>query len=337
MIVSLAEAADRAARTLPVPAWDHIEGGSGAETALAANRAAFDAVRFAPRVLRGIADAHPSADLHGPVRMPVAVAPMAYQSMVHDDGELAVARAAGAARIPMVVPLLSSVPIEALAETGAPLWFQLYWLRDRGRTTELVQRAEAAGCGALMLTVDMPRRGRRLRDLRHMPAVPAAPHLPEAVDLAAVAELFDPAVSWADLAWLRAQTKLPLWVKGILHPEDAKWAAAEGAHGIVVSNHGGRQFDAVVPAIQALPSIREAVTVPLLLDSGVRGGLDVLRALALGAHGVLLGRPVLWGLAAGEEGVTEVLDVLHAELVDAMLQAGVADIAEARTITRLAR
>lgn len=335
MIVSLADAADHAARTLPAAALDYVDGGSGAETALAANRAAFDAVRFAPRVLRGLADADPSADLHGPVRMPVAIAPMAYQSIVHADGELAVARAAQAAGIPMAVSMLSSVPVETLAETGAALWFQLYWLRDRGRVAEMVTRAQAAGSKSLILTVDVPRRGRRLRDLRQPPPIPAAAHLPDATGLAEFAELLDPALSWADLGWLRSQTTLPLWVKGVLHPEDAKWAVAEGADGIIVSNHGGRQFDAVMPAIQALPAIRAAVTGPVLLDSGVRSGLDVLRALALGAHGVLLGRPVLWGLADGTDGVTAVLDILYAELADAMLQAGVADIGEARTITRV--
>lgn len=352
MIVSLADAAGHAARTLPAPVWDYIEGGSGAETALAANRAAFDAIRFAPRILRGITDPDPAADLHGPVRMPVAVAPMAYQTIVHPEGELAVARAAAAARIPMAVPLLSSVPIETLAGSGAQLWFQLYWLRDRGRTSELIKRAEAAGCTALMLTVDVARMGRRLRDMRNAFTLPpnvTAVHLADPVGLAHqrhdadsavavhTAAMFDPALSWADLAWLRAQTALPLWVKGVLHPEDATRAAAEGADGVIVSNHGGRQFDAVTPSIQALPPIRDAVDCPLLLDSGVRGGLDVLRALACGAHGVLLGRPVLWGLAAGTDGVTQVLDTLHAELVDAMLQAGIRDIAEARTITRLAR
>jgi len=352
MIWSLADAAGRAAARLPAPIWDYIDGGSGAETALAANRAAFDAVRIAPRVLRGITDPDTTADLFGPARMPVAVAPMAYQMMVHPDGELAVARAARAAGIPMAVPLLSSVPIEDLAGTGADLWFQLYWLRDRGRTSELIKRAEAAGCRALILTVDVSRQGRRLRDMRNaftLPPAVTAVHLAEPAGLAHerhdgdsavaihTAAMFDPSLSWTDLAWLRTQSDRPLLVKGILHPQDAIRAVAEGADGIVVSNHGGRQFDAAIPAIQALPAIRAAVDGPLLLDSGVRSGLDVLRALALGAHGVLLGRPVLWGLAGGYDGVAQVLGVVRDELADAMLQAGAGDVAEARTLLTVSR
>jgi 4-hydroxymandelate oxidase len=307
--------AGHAERTLPAPVWDYIQGGAGTGSALAANRAAFDSVRITPRVLRGIADPDPATDLFGPVAIPAAIAPMAYPMMVHPDGELAVARAAAAARIPMAAPLLGSVPIETLAQTGATLWYQLYWLRDRGRTTELVRRAQAAGCQALILTIGAP-------------AVPP--------DRLADADLVDPTLSWADLAWLRAQSTLPLLVKGVLHAEDAKWAVAEGADAIIVSNHGGRHFDAVTPALHALPAIRDAVGCPLILDSGVRSGLDVLRALALGAHGVLLGRPILWGLASGADGVTQVLDTVRTELTDAMRQAGVADIAEARTITRIA-
>ncbi|MER7473447.1 alpha-hydroxy acid oxidase, partial [Micromonospora sp. NPDC000018] len=308
----LADFAERARAVLPADVWDFIEGGSGTETTLAANRRALDRVAVLPRVLRGVAAPRTDTRLLGaPCALPVAVAPMAYQRLVHPDGETALAAAAGAAGVPYVASTLSSVPIEEIAATGAAVWFQLYWLRDRGLVADLLDRAHAAGCTALTVTVDVPIMGRRLRDVRNSFAIPphvVAANLPAGRDalahaampgVSAVAahtgEVFAPALSWADLDWLRGRTALPLVVKGILDPRDAELAAAAGADAVVVSNHGGRQLDGAPATATMLPEVVTAVAdrCEVLLDSGVRGGVDVLRALALGARGVLVGRPML--------------------------------------------
>ncbi|TDC79572.1 alpha-hydroxy acid oxidase [Streptomyces hainanensis] len=341
---------ERAARTaMPRAVWDFVQGGSGEERSLVANRAALDARYLVPRVLRDVSRVSTAAPLAGEAAaMPVAVAPMAYQRLVHPAGEVASAEAARRAGVPFVVPLLSSVPVEEIAETGAALWFQMYPLRDREAMSGVLARAEAAGCRALVLTVDVPRMGRRLRDMRNSFALPpgvGAAHLGEPagettrrrrVGMSAVArhtrEAFDPALRWEDLEWLREQTGMPLILKGVLHPEDARRAAASGVQGLIVSNHGGRQLDGAVPGFEALPAIREATPpgIAVLYDGGVRSGADVLRALARGASGVLLGRPVLWGLAVGgRRGVEHVLSLLRQELDDAMALAGCRDVGEA--------
>jgi 4-hydroxymandelate oxidase len=337
-----------AAGVLPVEVREFVSGGSGTETTLRLNRSALDAVTLTPRVLGGVAEADPACSLMGgPVGMPVVVAPMAYQRLVHPEGELLLARAAAAAGVPYVISTLSSSPLEEIAAI-APSWFQLYWLRDRAIVESLVERAEAAGCGALMVTVDVPVMGRRLRDVRNAFALPPDVIAANLVDarteahvgvpgLSAVAahtaSAFEPAVSWRDLEWLRARTKLPLLLKGILDPRDAVRAVQLGADGIVVSNHGGRQLDGAVASINALPGIVDAVgkECSVLLDSGIRSGTDVLRALALGASGVLVGRPLLWALAV--DACEQALDLLRSELADAMLLAGCADVAAAARLT----
>ncbi|MGP3948723.1 alpha-hydroxy acid oxidase [Streptomyces sp. 7N604] len=326
--------------------WDFVEGGSGTEAVLAANRAAFADVALVPRVLTGVAEADTGARMiRSDAAMPVAVAPMAYQRLVHEDGELATARAARSAGVPFVVSTLSSHRVEDIAATGATTWFQLYCLRDRGKNHELVARAEAAGCEALMVTVDVPLMGRRLRDVRNGFALPdhvraanldtgpgteAHRRFGGASALAVhTSAAFAPGLSWRDLADLRGRTSLPLVVKGILDQRDARAAVDAGADAVVVSNHGGRQLDGAVPSVRALPAVAEAVSgdCEVLLDSGVRSGTDVLRALALGARGVLLGRPVLWGLAAGgEQGVDQVLALVRTELAQSMTLAGCADV-----------
>ncbi|MEU0476103.1 alpha-hydroxy acid oxidase [Streptomyces olivaceus] len=332
--------------------WDFVEGGSGTEEVLAANRAAFADVALVPRVLTGVAKADTRTRLLGSrAAMPVAVAPMAYQRLVHEDGELAAARAARTAGVPFVVSTLSSHRVEDIAATGATTWFQLYCLRDRAKTHELVARAEAAGCEALMVTVDVPLMGRRLRDVRNGFALPRhvrAANLDSGPDTEAhrrfgsdsalavhTGAAFAPGLSWRDLAGLRARTSLPLVVKGILDQRDARAAVDAGADAIVVSNHGGRQLDGAVPSARALPPVAGAVggDCEVLLDSGVRCGTDVLKALALGACGVLLGRPVLWGLAAGgERGVEQVLDLVRTELGQGMTLAGCAGVAAAASL-----
>lgn len=341
-----------AASCLPAGVRDFIAGGSDTERTQAANRAALDEVGLVPRVLADVSACVTSADLIGcAASMPVAVAPMAYQRMAHADGESGLAAAALAAGVPFTAALLSSTPVEQIAALGGCVWLQLYWLTDRGLLRDIIRRAEAAGCRALMLTVDVPRLGRRLRDLRNgfafpdgifpanlRPAGPAPGHSGAAgssVVASHTAAVFDPSLSWPDLDWLREQTALPLVLKGILDPRDADRAAGLGIAGIVVSNHGGRQLDGAVASVTALPWIADAVAgrCQVLLDSGIRSGTDVLRALALGASGVLLGRPALWGLAmAGRAGATQVLSLLQEELTHAMTLAGCADLASARAL-----
>ncbi|MER7580198.1 alpha-hydroxy acid oxidase [Kitasatospora sp. NPDC097691] len=339
----------RAAHAATAPeVWDFVEGGSGRETTLTANRAAFDEVALVPRVLTDVASADCGGRLLGSdVAMPLLVAPMAYQRLLHPDGELAAARAARAAGVPFVLSTLSSHPMEAVVDTGADVWFQLYWLRERQAREELVARAEQLGCRALVVTVDVPVMGRRWRDVGngftlppHVRAALLGPGLDDlahrpASGVSAVAahtrSLFG-VPNLSELERLRRRTELPLVVKGILDPQDARRAVECGADAVVVSNHGGRQLDGAVPSIAQLPAVVDAVggQCEVLLDSGVRTGTDVLRALALGAAGVLLGRPLLWGLAAdGEKGVARVLSVLHEELRESMLLAGCADLAAA--------
>lgn len=340
-----------AARLAPA-VWDFIAGGSGTESTLDANRAALDSVSLVPRVLAGVGRADTRARLvDTAAALPIAVAPMAYQRLLHPDGDLATAEAAAAAQVPFVVSTISSHPLEEIAKVGADLWFQLYWLHDRARVAELVRRAEDVGCRALMVTVDVPVMARRLRDLRNEfvlpswirsanlePDGPSEAHSRRSGASAVAAHTnlaFDATLSWSDLEQLRAQTRLPLVVKGILDPRDAERAAGIGADAVVVSNHGGRQLDGALPSVIALPQVAAAVggQCQVLMDSGVRSGTDVLRALALGADGVLVGRPVLWGLStAGAQGVAQVLSLLRTELEEALLLSGCADLAAARTL-----
>ncbi|RJL21260.1 alpha-hydroxy acid oxidase [Bailinhaonella thermotolerans] len=330
---------------------DFIGGGAGDELTLAANRAALDAVRLAPRVLTGLAGWSTAATLLGqPAAMPLAVAPMAYQKLVHPGGERAMARAARQHGVPYTVSTLSSTPLEEIATVGGDLWFQLYWLRDRGLVLELVRRAEDAGYRALMLTVDVPVMGRRRRDARNGFALPGgvtaanlggggtAAHR-RRPGASAVADhtrqAFDPALGWPDLDWLREHTTLPLILKGVCDPRDAQRAASRGIEAIVVSNHGGRQLDGAPASAELLPPIADAVNgrCQILLDSGIRTGTDILRAAALGADGVLIGRPLLWGLALqGTQGAAHTLSLLQTELAEALALTGCPTPSAARTL-----
>ena len=357
-LVSVADAEQFAQARVPAPVWDFIAGGSGAELTRQANLAALADIYLVPRVLADVSVCDPSATLVGcEAALPVVVAPMAYQTMVHADGELGLAAACARAGIPYTATMLSSMSIEQIAQAGGCLWSQLYWLRDRGVVLDLVRRSEAVGCRALVLTVDVPVLGRRLRDLRNGFTLPdgihaanlarggdAGPRQPGAPGQSAVATytaaIFDPSLSWSDVAWLAEQTSLPLILKGVLDADDARRAADIGVAGIVVSNHGGRQLDAAVPSITALPRVIEAVAgrCPVLFDSGVRSGLDVVKAVALGAAGVLLGRPALWGLAiGGAAGATSVLGLLADELRLAMALTGCRDLTSVRTLRTVTR
>lgn len=351
--IALADFEDRARAVLPVPVFDYVAGGAGSERTLAANRAALDAVTVYPRVLPG-GPADPRIELFGAsLSMPVAVAPMAYQRLLHPDGELAMAEATARAGIPMVLSTLSSYPMEEVAKAADQLWFQLYWLRDRRLVEELIARAEEIGCRALVVTVDLPMQGRRLRDVRnafHLPPEVIAANLQPGAEPAAggtgahllqpgrsavavhTTELISPLLTWADLAWLRERTMLPLVIKGILDPADARQAVELGVDGLVVSNHGGRQLDAAPASVEALAAVAAEVAgrCPVLLDSGIGSGTDVLRALALGASAVLLGRPMLWALASGGlAGVSRALELFAAELADTLTLAGCRTVAAA--------
>jgi 4-hydroxymandelate oxidase len=336
----------RAKARLDARTWDYIDGGSDRERTLADCAAAFDGYRIRPRFLVDVSHIDCGTTVLGaPLAAPVGVAPLAYHRLVHPDGELA--SASGAARTLFVASIFASQTVEDIAKVATgPLWLQLYWLRRRDVLADLVGRAEAAGFQALVLTVDAPRLGKRLRDMRNGfavdPSISAANLDPEVMALtrdapagdSAIAAhalaTFDQSVTWADLAWLRSVTRLPVLVKGLLTAEDARLAMEHGAAGVVVSNHGGRQLDSAVPALHALPEIAETIggTGVVLLDGAIRRGTDVFVALALGADAVLVGRPVLWGLAAdGAPGVAHVLSLLRAELAQTMALAGRPDLA----------
>jgi isopentenyl diphosphate isomerase/L-lactate dehydrogenase-like FMN-dependent dehydrogenase len=311
---------------LPGDIYDYIAGGAGDEWTLGENRRAFDRWILRPRFLRGSGAPDISTTVLGQrVSMPVLVAPWAFQRLVHPDGERATARAAAAAGSIVVV---SSTALDYLEEvaTGSlgPKWWQLYVFTDRAATADMLRRVAAAGYGAICLTVDFQAVGLRHRDERSGFVLPIGPL---ASDLA-----FDPMLSWDDLPWIREQAPgLPLLLKGILTSEDARLAVEAGADGIVVSNHGGRQLDGAPAGITALPEVVEAVAgrIPVLVDGGIRRGTDILKALALGAAAVMVGRPAAWGLAtAGEEGVAGVLRILRDEFENAMALSGCLTVAE---------
>jgi len=334
--------------------FGYIAGGAGNESTLRANREAFDRRRLRPRMLSGNIERDTSVDVLGtPSPVPFFLAPIGVLSIAHVDGELAAARAAAALRIPFILSSAASHSIEEIAEAmgDAPRWFQLYWVNDREICASFVQRAEAAGYAAIVVTLDTLTLGWRPRDLRNAylpflsgqgcaqffsdPVFCSRLAQPPADDpLTAAATMLSTfpnlRLTWADLAWLREQTALPILVKGVLTAEDARRAVAAQVDGIVVSNHGGRQVDGAVASLDALVEVRAAVDVPLLVDGGVRGGADVLKAIALGADAVLLGRPYAYGLAVGgEDGVHAVLEQFAADtdLTLALLGAhGVAEL-----------
>ncbi len=324
--------------------FDYYAGGSGDEVTLARNTRAFQRYALRHRVLVDMTRVDTSCTLLGhALPAPILLAPAAFQKLAHPEGERATARAAAAVGTVFTVSTVSSVTIEEVAATSnATLWFQLYVYKDPAITRAMIARGETAGYKALVLTVDTPRLGRRERDARNRFALPtgigpanfeALHHLVAARAAlkgelpfsAQVEALFDPSLDWDRIAWLKSVTKLPLLLKGIVDPEDARRAVKAGVDGIIVSNHGGRQLDYGEATISALPRVAEAVggAIPVLMDGGVRRGEHVIIALALGAKAVLIGRPYLWGLAAdGEAGVRAVYELLRAELELAMALSG---------------
>lgn len=386
-----ADALERAAEEAMSPeAFAYVAGGAGAESTVRENRAAFERWRIVPRVLRDVSARDTSVELFGArIPAPVLLAPIGVLEMAHPEADRAVARAAAGLGVPFVFSSQASVPMEetAAAMGGAPRWYQLYWSRDDRQVESFVARGEAAGCGAIVLTLDTTLLGWRTRDLElgYLPFLrgkgiaqyvsdpafrdamagpppagpPPAKRRPTLAALRAFAELTRahpggfwrnlrrpeplravrqfvgtysrPSLTWDDLGFLREWTRLPLLLKGVLHPDDARRALDAGMDGVIVSNHGGRQVDGAIAALDALPGVVEAVggRVPVLMDSGIRGGADVFRALALGARAVLLGRPYVYGLAlAGEAGVREVLANLLADFELTMGLAGCRSVAE---------
>lgn len=353
----------RAARDyLPRLVFDFVDGGAEREITLRANTADFEPLRFAPRVLTDASQIDTGTTLLGEqIALPLLIAPMGLCGLVRPQGELALARAAQAAGIPLVLSTTASHALETVME-AAPgnLWFQLYLFRDREFTRSLLQRARGAGYRALVVTVDLARGGKREKDIHNGFTVPPRfsrrtaadllrhpgwlwrmlPHRHQTLgnlvgwggqdsNVVALSTFMntqiDPSISWADIEWLRSEWDLPLLVKGILRPDDARQAVAAGADGVIVSNHGGRQLDGAPSTISVLGSVVDAVggAGEVILDSGVRRGADILKALALGARACMIGKAALYGLAAGgEAGVARVLAILRQELDVAMALTG---------------
>jgi 4-hydroxymandelate oxidase len=342
-ILNLESLESRARERLDPMLFDYIAGGAGDEWTLRENREAWSRIQLLPRMLRGVGQRDLGTTVLGTsISMPVLVPPMAFHGLCHADAELATARAAAAAGTIFVASTVSNRSLEAIAKASSgPRWFQLYVYRDKAITRELVERAAAAGYEALCLTVDTPLAGHRERDRRNRLRLPAhlgmdnfpASHADshkagvegESALARYIADMWDANLTWDDVDWLRGVSPLPIVIKGVLAPDDATLAVNHGAAAVVVSNHGARQLDGVPASITVLPRVVDAVTgrAEILLDGGVRRGTDVLKALALGAKAVLVGRPVLWGLTLdGAEGVTAVLEHLRAELDLAMALAG---------------
>ena len=340
--VSIAALEQAAVAAMEPKAANYVGAGAGSEDTIRANTAAFGRRRIVPRMLRDVSRRDLSVELLGTaLTAPLMLAPIGVQKILHPDGELATARAAAAVGTPMIASSASHFTLEEIAAAGgpeAPRWFQLYWANDRSLVESFVGRAERAGYGAIVVTVDSFIPGWKPRDLQQawLPFLEgmgvgnyfqdpvfreALEQTPEQDQGAATGHMLgvhaNPALSWGDLAALREMTSLPILVKGIQHVDDAREAVRRGLDGIVVSNHGGRQVDGAIASLDALEPIAAAVgeELTILFDSGVRGGADVLKALALGADAVCLGRPYVWGLALdGQAGVEAVLKTILGEL-----------------------
>lgn len=344
-IVSLADHAAQARHSLDDHAWAYLCGAAGDQLTHQANAQAWQDIRLLPRVLRPLQHSHTQVQVLGrTLPHPLLLAPMAYQRLAHPDGELATALAAAAQQAGLVLSTQASCLLEDVARVyrptnipvstqavppQAPLWLQLYLQPRRDDTLALVARAEAAGYEALVLTVDAPIQGVRDQERRVgfvLPPDVRAVNLTGLPPPAALADLLAQAPTWDDVRWLTQHTRLPVLLKGILHPDDARMALDHGAAGVIVSNHGGRTLDTALPTAQALPGVARAVGqhLSVLVDGGIQRGTDVFKALSLGAHAVLVGRPILHGLAnAGAMGVAHVIRQLLDEFQAAMALCGV--------------
>ncbi len=346
--INLFEYEEAALRRLTPMARDYFMSGALDEITLRENRAGYDRIALRYRILAGVGERdHATTVLGAPLSWPLLIAPTAVLRLADPDGEVAVARAAHAAGVIQVVSALATASVEEIRDAvpDGARWLQLYILRDRGLTADLVRRAEAAGCTAIELTVDTPVLGRRERDARNAFALPDDLGMPnlgvlpggmradgeESGLLQFFAAQVDASLSWRDLDWLCSITRLPVLLKGVVRGDDAAHGIEAGAAGIVVSNHGGRQLDTSVATIDALAEVAAAVAGrgAVIVDGGVRRGADILKALALGADAVQIGRPVVWALAShGEAGVRHMLQLLREDFDRAMALAGARSIAE---------
>ncbi len=321
-------------------AWNYYRSGSDDEVTLRANRTAFERIQLRPRVLVDVSRCETRASVLGiPVSMPILIAPSAFHCLAHAEGECATAQGAGRAGTLMVASTSSTRSLEEIAQAASgPLWFQLY-IHDRRSAEELVARAASAGYRALVVTVDSPRWGNKEAAKRSEFRLP--PHLKKGNFPDGDPSQIDATLTWESLDWLRSRTRLPIVIKGVLTGEDAIRAVEHGVDGIIVSNHGGRQLDGVPASIEALPEVVAAAQgrCEVYVDGGFRRGADVLKALALGARAALIGRPAIWGLAAGgADGVCDVLSLLRDELEHAMALAGRPTIASIdHTLVRMGR
>ena len=355
-----------AKRRVPRMFYDYADSGSWTEGTYRANETDFAKVKLRQRVAVDMTNRTLASTMIGqPVSMPVALAPTGLTGMQHADGEILAARAAHKAGVPFTLSTMSICSLEDIANhVGSPFWFQLYVMRDRDFIARLIQRAKAAGCSALVLTLDLQILGQRHKDIRNGLSAPPKPTIANMINLATkprwclqmldtprrtfgnivghakgvgdlsslsswTAEQFDPQLDWDDVQWIKDQWGGKLILKGILDPEDAELAVKSGADALIVSNHGGRQLDGALSSIEALPAIVDAVggRTEILFDGGIRSGQDVIKALALGAHGTFIGRAFLYGLGAmGEQGVTAALDIIRKELDTTMALCGLRDI-----------
>ncbi len=351
-IVCLTDFEPLAKQKVSPMAWEFFNGAVADEITMRWNLEAYRSIRLKPHCLVDVSHLDTRVTLFGHEHpFPVILAPTAYHKLAHSEGEIATARGAGAAGATMIISTVATTSVEDIARAAkAPLWFQLYVQRDRGFTRELVQRAEAAGCTALCLTVDTPVVGARNREMRAGFSLPAGMDLPnlrglklDGVDVSTggaghtarggsiYSAISDPSLSWKDLDWLLSFAKVPVLTKGVLNPDDADRAVKAGVRGIMVSNHGARNLDTVPATVHALPGVVEKVAgrVPVIVDGGVRRGTDVLKAIALGASAVMIGRPYLYGLSvAGDAGVAKVLEILRLEFQMAMALTGRTTVAD---------
>lgn len=326
--------------------YDYIASGAGDERTLKRNLDAFQQILIKPRILRGSNNIHTDINLlHHKLNQPLFISPLAFQCIVHDQGELATVAAANEFGIGMALSTMSSTVLEDIAKVATcPLWFQLYIHKDRSITRELIQRAESAGYEAIIITVDVPIMGRREKDIRNQFALPervfaknfsnqALINMKDNKECSFVKNYtdsaFDPALTWDDIELIQMETKLPIILKGIMHEEDAKRALDLNVAAIIISNHGGRQLDSMPASIEVLPVIAETIqgTIPILIDGGFRRGTDIFKAIALGADCIMIGRPILWALAVnGFEGLKTMLDIYKSELIETMILCGCSTI-----------
>ncbi|ADB37862.1 alpha-hydroxy acid oxidase [Spirosoma linguale] len=328
-LINLFDVEKLAAERMTPMAYEYVASGAADEFTLRWNRQALDSIKLNTRVLVDVSRIDTRVSLFGlDLAYPILVAPTAYHRTMHPEGELATARGAGAAEALYVVSSFTNTPLSEIASVATqPLWFQLYVSDDREQTKALVQEAEAQGCRALCVTVDTPVAGVRNRQQRVNFAMPEGIRTPHMADAFALTK----SLTWKDVDWLQSFAKIPILLKGILNSDDAELAIQAGVSGIIVSNHGGRNLDTVPATIEALPRIAERVNkrVPVLMDGGIRRGTDVVKAIALGANAVLVGKPICFGLACGgADGVAKVLTILRTELELAMALTGKATLTD---------